>query len=105
MIEWSWRVERSRSIEFGSFSSDARMDRGIATLVGPTVTEIAIAGRLPELVITLSDGRILQSFMTEAGQPEWTVFLQDGSWLCVQRGRLVHDVSNHRRRSVRPSSA
>jgi hypothetical protein len=105
MIEWSWRVERRGSIAFGSFSSDARIDTGIASLAGPSVLGVAVVGRLPELSVALSDGRHLQSFMTAAGQPAWTVFLPDGSWVHVERGRLVHDTSLRRRSSARKSSA
>ena len=105
MIEWSWRIERRRSIQFGSFSSDRTIESGIASLAGPTVVELESVGQLPELRIALSDGRALQSFMTARGQPQWTLFLQDGSWLHVARGGLVHDVTNQGHRSARPSSA
>ena len=96
MIEWSWRVERARSIEVGSFSSERRIDAGIARLAGPAIEQIQVVGRLPELAIQLSDGRWVHSFMTADGQPSWTVFLQDGSWLNVGRGQLVHDRQNMR---------
>jgi hypothetical protein len=96
MIEWSWRVERARSIEAGSWSSDRRIDAAVARLRGPEVTQVAVTGRLPELVLGLSDGRWVHSFMTAEGQPEWTLFLPDGSWLTVERGRLIHDVQNRR---------
>ncbi len=105
MIEWSWRVERRRSIQFGSFSSETRIDSGIASLVGPTVVAVSVVGRLPELVLSLSDGRWVHSFMTAGGQPVWTIFLPDASWLCVAHGHITHEVSNQRRRSVRASSA
>lgn len=97
MIEWSWRVERVRSIEVGSWSTERRMDAGIANLAGPSISEVSVTGRLPELVIALSDGRYVHSFMTADGQPSWVLFLPDGSWLTVERGRLVHDVQNRRR--------
>ena len=96
MIEWSWRVERARSIEAGSWSTDRRIDGAVSRLRGPRVTELAVTGRLPELVVGLSDGRWVHSFMTAEGQPEWALFLPDGSWLTVERGRLVHDVQNQR---------
>jgi hypothetical protein len=57
MIEWSWRIERRRSIQAGSWSSERRIDAAVRGLVGPSLTEIAVTGRLPELSLTLSDGR------------------------------------------------
>ena len=103
MIEWSWRVERARSIQFGSWSTEARITSGVAGLAGERVTTIGVDGRLPELVIGLTDGRWLRSFMTSHGQPRWAVFLPDGSWLTVERGRIIHDTQNRRRRRGRPS--
>ena len=94
MLEWSWRVERARSIEAGSWGTDRRIDGAVARLRGPTVSVISVTGRLPELVIELADGRWVHSFMTAEGQPEWTVFLPDGSWITVERGRIIHDVQN-----------
>lgn len=91
MIEWSWRVERARSIEVGSWSTEQRLDAGISRLIGPRVADVSVTGRLPELLVGLSDGRWVHSFMTAEGQPSWTVFLPDGSWLTVERGMLIHD--------------
>jgi hypothetical protein len=96
MIEWSWRVERPRSIAFGSWSTDRRMGFGIARLEGHRVEGITVEGRLPELVIALSGGLWVHAFNTAEGQPEWTVFLPDGSWLRVDGGRLVHNTQNAR---------
>ena len=33
MLEWSWRVEGARSIAFGSFSSDTKIESGLQGLV------------------------------------------------------------------------
>jgi hypothetical protein len=107
MIEWSWRVERARSIAFGSWSTEARITAGVAALAGAHISAIGVEGRLPELVLGLSDGRWVRSFMTSDGQPRWAVFLPDGSWLTVERGRIVHDIQNRRRlrtSSSRPSA-
>jgi len=96
MLEWSWRVERARSIEAGSWSTERRIDTAVARLRGPRVTAVSVTGRLPELVVGLSDGKWVHSFMTAEGQPAWTLFLPDGSWLTVERGRIIHDVQNQR---------
>ncbi len=91
MIEWSWRVERARSVEVGSWSSERRINAGIKRLTGSRISEITIDGRLPELVLALTGGRWVHSFMTADGQPEWTVFLRDGTWLTVEEGHLIQD--------------
>jgi hypothetical protein len=91
MIEWSWRIEGARSVEFGSWSSERRINAGIKRLTGSKISDITVAGRLPELVLVLTGGRWVHSFMTADGQPEWAVFLRDGSWLAVKEGHLIHD--------------
>jgi hypothetical protein len=94
MIEWSWRVERPRSIHFGSWSTERRITGGVARLAGERVAGIAVEGRIPELSIAFASGRVLRTFMTAEGQPAWTVFLPGGSWITVERGRMVHETSN-----------
>ena len=89
MVEWSWRVEGPRSVMFGSWSGERKMKNGIASLKGTKVQAITLEGSLPELRIALDDGRALQSFTTVEGQPEWALFLKDGSWLSVARGVVI----------------
>jgi hypothetical protein len=91
MVEWSWRVESSRSVQFGSWSGNLKMDNGIRTLIGRSVEEISLVGRLPELYIHLSAGRWVHTFMTREGGPEWTLFLQDASWITLRNGRAVRE--------------
>ncbi|HEX2092971.1 MAG TPA: hypothetical protein VHG28_11235 [Longimicrobiaceae bacterium] len=94
MVEWSWRVESRRAVRFGSWSTDRKISGGLASLTGRTVLDVGVEGRLPELSVALDGGVWLRSFMIVEGQPAWTVFLPDGSWLCVERGVLVHDTQN-----------
>jgi hypothetical protein len=96
MVEWSWRIESPRGIVFGSWSSDRRIDNGIARLKSLRLDAIALVGRLPELLVNFSSDRWLSTFMTAEGQPEWTIFLPDHSWLTVERGTVVHDTRNRR---------
>ena len=91
MIEWSWRVERARSVEVGSWSSERRINVGIKRLTGLRISDITIDGRLPELVLALTGRRWVHSFTTADGQPGWTVFLRDGTWLTVEEGHVIHD--------------
>jgi hypothetical protein len=71
---------------FGSWSGEKKMSRGVDMLKGATVQTITLEGALPELRIEMDGGRALQSFTTVEGQPEWCLFLEDGSWLSVARG-------------------
>lgn len=92
MVQWSWRVEGPRSVRFGSWSLDRKMNHGIRGLRGRTVLDVALAGRIPELVITLSGRVWVQSFTTVEGQPQWTLFFGEGDWCRVVRGRLERQV-------------
>ena len=103
MIDWSWRVERARSIAFGSWSTERRMTSGVAKLLDHHVETIDVVGRLPELTLTLSDHLWVQAFNTSEGQPEWTVFLPDRSWLTVVGGHLVHNTQNQVSARRRPN--
>jgi hypothetical protein len=91
MIEWSWRVERRRSVQFGSWSGDRKIDNGIMSLKGLRVEAFSLEGSLPELRIMFNDGRALQSFTTTEGQPQWGLLLKDESSLHVARGALRHE--------------
>jgi hypothetical protein len=96
MIEWSWRIEKSRSICVGSFSSDRKWDSVFKKLLAAKVTGVEFFGFIPEIVITLSNGYRVLSFMTEKGQPSWAVLSQNpklGS-LCVKRGKLCIEHKN-----------
>ena len=85
---YGWRVEGQRSILFGSFSGRQKIHNGIESLTSLKIIDITVSGRLPELCVQLSDGRWVHSFATSEGQPEWSVFLNDSSWLTVKRGRV-----------------
>jgi hypothetical protein len=91
MVEWSWRVESSRAVQFGSWSGNRKMDNGIEMLKARTILDISLVGRLPEVYVHLSGERWVHTFMTREGQPEWAVFLQDGSWITIRSGRLVRE--------------
>jgi hypothetical protein len=89
LIEWSWRVEGPRAIKFGSWSTDARMNRGLKSLEGLRLVSADVEGRLPELVLELENKTWVHSFQTTDGQPDWAFFLApEGDWIHVARGRL-----------------
>ncbi len=73
MIEWSWRVEESEKIAFGSWSDDSIWEAGLSNLIGQCVTDVDLFGRLPELQLSLSNKFYLMSFMTAEGDPAWAL--------------------------------
>lgn len=90
MLEWSWRVEKARSILGGSWSGTRRLPRILKRLKGAKVVDVDVFGTLPEISLSLSNGLRVASFMTAEGQPAWTLISKanpTGS-LCVRRGRL-----------------
>ena len=97
MIEWSWRIENKRSIDCGSFSGCKKITNTIKGIEGLSIESIDVEGRIPEIVVSLSDGRTLRSFMTAEGQPEWTIFLNatKTEWIQVKRGSLQHVARKH----------
>jgi hypothetical protein len=92
-IEWSWRFERHRSILGGSWSSEARWPRLLSAPIGQVVTDVLFTGVLPEIVVYLSGGYRVHSFMTESSQPAWFLILKSEGrrTLSVSRGRLRVD--------------
>jgi len=78
MIEWSWRIEGERSILCGSFSDEDIWAPSFARLLGQNVTDLVTFGRLPELMLSLSGGLHVSSFMTGEGDPAWTLFDRRG---------------------------
>jgi len=94
-FSWCWRVESSRSILFGSSSGDRRITRGVASLVGLTIEGISLEGRLPELCVQLSGGIWITSYAASESQPGWSIFLSDGTWLTVRRGKVVREAPTH----------
>ena len=90
MIEWSWRIEKIRSIIGGSWSSDRKLLGMLKKLLGLTVVDVKISAGLPEIILFLSNGLKLQSFMTAEGQPAWAIITRSPNLgtLHVIGGRL-----------------
>ncbi len=94
MIEWSWRIESEREILCGSWSDEEGWDEVFQSLVGRTVEDVTIHGRLPELSIALAGGLYVASFMTAEGQPVWTIFDKQSErvrWVSVKDGEICED--------------
>jgi hypothetical protein len=94
LIEWSWRIESSRTIVCGSRSQEGTINKGIASLQGRTIQEINLTNRLPEISIRLSGNRWLQSLSTVEAQPRWVTFIRDDrgqarAWLTCAQGKAI----------------
>jgi hypothetical protein len=77
MTESDWRVEKRRSIHFGSGFSDRQIDTRLKSLVGTRVAAVRLLGRLPELRIELDDGRAISTFTNWSNQPRWHIGFHD----------------------------
>jgi hypothetical protein len=90
MIEWSWRVERPRSILCGSWSNERRWPSTFQKMIGAKVVGVRTFAALPEIEVALSNGLRVVSLMTAEGQPEWALISRKGDIgsLCVRRGKL-----------------
>jgi hypothetical protein len=77
MTEADWRVEKPRSIHFGSRFSDRRIDKLLKSLIGTRIIAVGLLGRLPELRIELDDGRVISTFTNWSNQPRWLIGFND----------------------------
>jgi hypothetical protein len=93
MLEGSWRIEKIRSIYFGSWSSDKKIDNSLKKLLSLNILDISIEGRLPELSLKLENNLWLKSFQTAEGQPEWCIFIDDYA-IYVKRGKIIKKKQN-----------
>lgn len=91
MIEWSWRVSSEISILVGSWSDEGEWPEVFQSLVGSTVEAVELFGELPEILVSLSDGNRIASFMTADGQPQWALISRQPKigTLCVEAGALI----------------
>jgi hypothetical protein len=95
MIQWSWRIENAASILCGSWSQENLWEPTFELLRKKAVVELSTVGRLPEIVVALTESLYVSSFMTAEGGPEWSLFDRRGSTLrtlSVQEGRLKLDI-------------
>jgi hypothetical protein len=88
MLEWDWRVEKRKSIYFGSGSYARKIRNGLRALVGRTVEDVYTEGRLPELVLCLSGGIWIHTFAIYERHPQWTLFLPDKNCLSSKSGLI-----------------
>jgi len=95
MIQWSWRIEDTVSILCGSWSQEHLWEPTFDLLRNKVVVELPVVGRLPEIVVALTENLYVSSFMTAEGDPQWSLFDRRGGTLrtlSVQEERLKLDV-------------
>ncbi len=73
MIGWSWRIEEADHIVCGSESEVEVFEHWLRKLVGRKVLNVTTFGRIPEIMLSLSDDLYVSSFMTAEGGPEWAL--------------------------------
>jgi hypothetical protein len=101
MIQWSWRIENAASILCGSWSEERLCEPTFDLLRNKLVAELSVVGRLPEIVVGLTEGLYVSSFMTAEGDPQWSLFdRRSGTvrWLCVRDGSLKIELAKNRTR-------
>jgi hypothetical protein len=74
MIEWSWRIENRTSILCGSWSDEHLWEPTFDLLRNRAVVDLSVVGRLPEVVVALTEDHYVSSFMTAEGDPSWALF-------------------------------
>jgi hypothetical protein len=103
MIQWSWRIENAVSILCGSWGEERLWVPTFDLLRNKVVAELSVVGRLPEIVVGLTEGLYVSSFMTAEGNPQWSLFdRRSGTvrWLCVRDGSLDIGLAENRSRPV-----
>jgi hypothetical protein len=91
LFEWDWRFETDSGVLFGSSSSDPFVYAQLASLGAQTVLEIDLERGIPDLVVELSGGMRVRSASCAEGDPRWSVWLADGSWLHCEEEALHHE--------------
>lgn len=97
-VEWSWRIDGKRRIWCGSWSDHQRWNHVLPNLKGSTVRSIDLFGKLGEVDLHLSNGLNLLSFMTEQGDPAWSITNPEGVAIEVVAGRLYFDERDRNRK-------
>jgi hypothetical protein len=97
MIQWSWRIESAVSILCGSWSEEHLWEPSFDLLRNKVVVELSAVGRLPEIVVALTEGLYVSSFMTAEGDPQWSLFDRRERTLSVLEGQLKLDVDQSNR--------
>jgi hypothetical protein len=79
-----WRVESPRAVVFQSDDNRAKVERDLESFRGRRIVDVQTVGRLPDIAVTLSGRRWIQSLDTV-----WTIRLPDERLISSRSGSLV----------------
>jgi hypothetical protein len=83
-----WRIESPRAIAVSSKTDQGKIEEVLNSFKGRRVLDVQVTGRLPEMIVSFSGKRWIQSF-GESGNPAWHIALPDSSCVSSRTGRLV----------------
>lgn len=93
LLDCNWRVERKKSIEFGMQCGDRKIENRIKGLKGTRIVSISTTHRIPELCITLDDGRVISTFTDHITYPAWSIGFKDLHCIEIDPEWKSNDVS------------
>jgi hypothetical protein len=79
---------------FTDFGELHPREKYVKVLEGTHVVSASLVGRLGEIALDFSNGLGFQSFMSEQGNPDWSLSNRNGVHLTVVAGKLVLDRRN-----------
>jgi len=89
-----WRIEGKRRIWYGSWSDKEKWPRVLKKVQGSTLVSISLSGRLGEIDLCFSNGLSFQTFMTNHGDPDWSLTDRQHAHLGAVAGRIFVDRRN-----------
>lgn len=88
-FEFCWRCERGSVVERGWNDALPVIAEFCETLHGLTITSITIADGVPDLIVGLSDGRVIRTIVEV--QPDWHVRLRPSYYVGLDETWIVRD--------------
>ena len=83
------------AIVCGSWSGEELWQPVFEALLVKRLIDVSTFGRLPEVMISLTDDLHILSFGTAEGQPRWTLFDRRSAsveWIVVRGGKMVEEI-------------
>jgi len=91
LFDWDWRFEMDSGIVFGSSSSDPFIYAQLTSLGDRSISGVRLERGTPDLVVELGGGLRVRSASCAEGDPRWSLWLSDSSWLYCAEGALHHE--------------
>ena len=83
-LECGWRIEDKCTVVCGQHDA-SDLNRRLKTIAGKEIKSVSIAGRIPELEISLRSGYVIRTFQALAGDPGWSIGFRDIALARVRR--------------------